>query len=117
VLRQSSSGNADRPQYPCSATLILAFFFILTLWWARKSWVAWLTIFFFAGLLVVGHRRSSFASEASSADFVCPQTFWLIADSVPLRFFILFMGVMSCFYSIWDIIDVGPRCSRSIDLC
>jgi hypothetical protein len=25
-----------------------------------------------------------------------------------LRFLILFIGVMSCLYSVWDIVDVGP---------
>ena len=38
------------------------------------------------------------------------QVTWLVADSVALRFFVLFVGVMSCFYSIWDIIDVSGRC-------
>lgn len=28
-----------------------------------------------------------------------------MAESVALRYFILFIGVMSCFYSVWDIID------------
>ncbi|RSH94516.1 hypothetical protein EHS25_004319 [Saitozyma podzolica] len=66
------------------ACLVLSFFFLLTLWWARKSWIAWLTIALMAALIVV-----------------C----WLVAHSVALRFLVLFIGVMSCFYSIWDIID------------
>ncbi|WVN85823.1 uncharacterized protein L203_100975 [Cryptococcus depauperatus CBS 7841] len=66
------------------ACLILAFFWILTLWWAKKSWVAWATIALMAGLIVI-----------------C----WLVAKSVALRFFILFIGTMSCFYAIWDIVD------------
>ena len=28
------------------------------------------------------------------------QVCWLVANSVALRFFVLFVGVMSCFYSI-----------------
>ncbi|KAK6907172.1 hypothetical protein I203_101162 [Kwoniella mangroviensis CBS 8507] len=66
------------------ACLILAFFWILTLWWARSSWVAWATIALMAGLIVIT---------------------WLVAHSVALRFLILFIGVMSCLYAIWDIID------------
>ncbi|ORY23422.1 peptidase M50B-like-domain-containing protein [Naematelia encephala] len=66
------------------ATLVLAFFWILTLWWARRSWVAYVTIAIMAGLVIV-----------------C----WLVAHSVALRFLILFIGVMSCFYAIWDIVD------------
>lgn len=31
--------------------------------------------------------------------------FWFIADAQPLRFFVLFVGVMSCLYSLWDIMD------------
>jgi hypothetical protein len=33
------------------------------------------------------------------------QTCWLVGDSLPLRFLVLFIGVMSCFYAMWDIID------------
>ncbi|WVQ73752.1 hypothetical protein IAR50_003332 [Cryptococcus sp. DSM 104548] len=66
------------------ACLFLAFIWILTLWWAKSSWVAWATIALMVGLVLV-----------------C----WLVADSVALRFFVLFVGVMSCFYAIWDIID------------
>ncbi|WVQ88099.1 hypothetical protein IAS59_001833 [Cryptococcus gattii] len=66
------------------ACLVLAFIWILTLWWAKSSWVAWATIALMVGLVLV-----------------C----WLVAQSVALRFLILFIGVMSCFYAIWDIID------------
>jgi hypothetical protein len=38
-----------------------------------------------------------------------PQICWLVADSVALRFLVLFIGTMSCFYSIWDIIDVSEH--------
>ncbi|KIR27965.1 hypothetical protein I307_02527 [Cryptococcus deuterogattii 99/473] len=61
------------------ACLILAFIWILTLWWARSSWVAWATIALMVALVLV-----------------C----WLVAQSVALRFLILFIGVMSCFYAI-----------------
>ncbi|KAK8861403.1 hypothetical protein IAR55_002222 [Kwoniella newhampshirensis] len=66
------------------ACLVLAFFFLLTLWWARSSWTAWATIALMVALIII-----------------C----WLVAHSVALRFLVLFIGVMSCFYAIWDIID------------
>jgi len=66
------------------ACLILGVLWLFTLWWARRSVVAWLTIGLVASLIII-----------------C----WLVAHSVALRFFILFVGVMSCFYAIWDIID------------
>nr|XP_031863112.1 uncharacterized protein CI109_001590 [Kwoniella shandongensis]KAA5530184.1 hypothetical protein CI109_001590 [Kwoniella shandongensis] len=66
------------------ACLVLAFFWILTLWWARRSWIAFATIALMAALVII-----------------C----WLVAHSVALRFLVLFIGVMSCFYAIWDIVD------------
>lgn len=61
------------------ACLVLAVFFMLTLVWARKSLIAWITIIFTAGLIVL-----------------C----WLVGSSVALRFLVLFIGVMSCLYSV-----------------
>jgi len=66
------------------ACLVLAGFFILTLWWARRSLFTWILIIGMAGLIVA---------------------FWFIADSVALRFLILFIGVMSDLYVLWDVID------------
>jgi len=66
------------------ACLVLAGFFILTLWWARRSMFTWILIIGMAGLIVA---------------------FWFIADSVALRFLILFIGVMSDLYVLWDVID------------
>jgi len=66
------------------ACLVLAGFFILTLWWARRSLFTWILIVGMAGLIVA---------------------FWFIADSVALRFLILFIGVMSDLYVLWDVID------------
>lgn len=31
--------------------------------------------------------------------------FWFIAHGVALQYLVLFIGVMSCLYSVWDIID------------
>ena len=83
---------------------------LLILYWAFKSWTAWFSILITVGISVI-----------------C----WLVASSVALRFFILFLGVMSCFYTIvrlaffplchckpfeleadfqWDIIDVSDDC-------
>ncbi|KAG8808694.1 hypothetical protein FRC19_005716, partial [Serendipita sp. 401] len=66
------------------ASLVLAAIFILALFWARKSVVAWILIFGFAGILIA---------------------LWLIKNSIGLRFFVLFMGVMSCMYVLWDVVD------------
>ncbi|KAL7416087.1 peptidase M50B-like-domain-containing protein [Mrakia frigida] len=66
------------------ACLVLGVFFLLTLYWARRSWSSWLTILFMCALIAI-----------------C----WIFAHSLPLRFFVLFLGVMSCFYSVWDIVD------------
>lgn len=52
---------------------------LLILYWAYKSWTAWFSILITVGIIVI-----------------C----WLVASSVALRFFILFLGVMSCFYTI-----------------
>jgi len=80
--------------------IVLGVLWLLTLWWAKKSWVAWLTILLVAALIVVSFQRS--APRSADAK-VC----WLVEDSIALRFFILFIGVMSCLYSVWDIIDVS----------
>ncbi|EJD41849.1 hypothetical protein AURDEDRAFT_115295 [Auricularia subglabra TFB-10046 SS5] len=66
------------------ACLVLSAFFLLTLWWARRNALTWVLILGMAGLIVL---------------------FWFVADSVALRFFILFVGVMSCMYVLWDIVD------------
>lgn len=59
-------------------TLIIAVFFLLTLWWARKDWLTWVLLLCMAGLIVA---------------------FWFIAHGVALQYLVLFIGVMSCLYS------------------
>ncbi|EIW85546.1 hypothetical protein CONPUDRAFT_98645 [Coniophora puteana RWD-64-598 SS2] len=66
------------------ACLVLAVFFLFTLWWARRNWLTWALIFGMCALIVL---------------------FWFVAGGVALRFFVLFVGVMSCLYCLWDIID------------
>ncbi|KAG8928909.1 hypothetical protein FRC01_005191 [Tulasnella sp. 417] len=66
------------------ACIVLAVFFVFTLWWARRNWLTWALVGGLAVLIILA---------------------WFIADSVALRFVILFIGVMSCMYSIWDIVD------------
>ncbi|CDO68927.1 hypothetical protein BN946_scf185000.g70 [Trametes cinnabarina] len=66
------------------ASLALAAFFLFTLWWARRNWLTWLLILGMSGLIVL---------------------FWFVAGGVALRFFVLFIGVMSCMYVLWDVID------------
>lgn len=66
------------------ATLIMATFFLFTLWWARRDLTTWLLILGMSGLIIL---------------------FWFVKDAIALRFFVLFIGVMSCMYVLWDVID------------
>ncbi|KAI8451957.1 peptidase M50B-like-domain-containing protein [Phakopsora pachyrhizi] len=65
------------------ASIILAVMLLVTLWWAR-NWLTRVVVFCAIGLMVA---------------------FWFIDHGNPLRFYVLFNGVMSCLYSVWDIID------------
>ncbi|KAJ5157913.1 uncharacterized protein N7482_009013 [Penicillium canariense] len=66
------------------ASIVLGVCFLLTIWWARKDWLTILTILLAVGLLVA-----------------C----WFIAHGEALRWVVLFIGVMSALYSVWDICD------------
>ena len=66
------------------ASLALGAAFLLTLWWGRRDWLTIVTILLAVGLLVA-----------------C----WFIVHAEPLRFVVLFIGVMSSLYSVWDICD------------
>jgi hypothetical protein len=66
------------------ACLVLAAFFLITLWWARRNMLTWVLILGMVGLLTA---------------------FWFIAGGVALRYIVLFIGVMSCMYVLWDVID------------
>jgi len=63
---------------------VLAVFFLFTLWWARSNLLTWVLIIGMSGIIVM---------------------FWFVAQGVALRYFVLFVGVMSCLYVLWDIID------------
>jgi len=66
------------------ATIVLAVAFLLSLWWARRNWLSWVLILGMSGLIIA---------------------FWFIAQGVALRYLVLFIGVMSCMYVLWDTID------------
>lgn len=66
------------------ASIVLGVCFLLTLWWARKDWLTIGTILLAVGLLIA---------------------FWFIKHGEALRFMVLFIGVMSSLYSVWDICD------------
>ncbi|KAL2008523.1 hypothetical protein VTN00DRAFT_6717 [Thermoascus crustaceus] len=66
------------------ASIVLGVCFLLTLWWARRDWLTIVTVLLAVGLLVA-----------------C----WFIAHAEALRYVVLFIGVMSALYSIWDICD------------
>ncbi|MBW0488130.1 hypothetical protein O181_027845 [Austropuccinia psidii MF-1] len=65
------------------ASIILALMLLITLWWAR-NWLTRIVVVCAIGLMVA---------------------FWFIDHGNPLRFYVLFNGVMSCLYSVWDILD------------
>ncbi|KDQ59675.1 hypothetical protein JAAARDRAFT_33248 [Jaapia argillacea MUCL 33604] len=66
------------------ASLVLAVFWLFTLWWARRNLLTWVLILAMAGVIVL---------------------FWFVEGGEALRYFILFIGVMSCMYVLWDVID------------
>lgn len=66
------------------ASIVMGVFFLFTLWWARRNWLTWVLILGMTGLVIL---------------------FWFVADSVALRYFVLFVGVMSCMYALWDVVD------------
>ncbi|THG96383.1 hypothetical protein EW145_g7786 [Phellinidium pouzarii] len=66
------------------ACLVLAVFFLFTLWWARKNWLTWALILGMSGIIIL---------------------FWFVKGGIALRYFVLFVGVMSCMYVLWDVID------------
>ena len=66
------------------ASIVVGVCFLLTLWWGRRDWLTIGTILAAVGLLVG-----------------C----WFIAHAEALRFVVLFIGVMSSLYSVWDIVS------------
>ncbi|KAK4137503.1 hypothetical protein BT67DRAFT_438764 [Trichocladium antarcticum] len=66
------------------ASIVVGVCFLLTLWWGRRDWLTVATVLAAVGLLVG-----------------C----WFIAHAEALRFVVLFIGVMSSLYSVWDICD------------
>jgi len=66
------------------ASIVLGVFFLITLWWARRNWLTYVLILGMSGLIIL---------------------FWFVAGSIALRYFVLFIGVMSCMYVLWDVID------------
>jgi len=70
------------------ASIVLGVCFLLTLWWARRDWLTIVTVLLAVGLLVA-----------------C----WFIAHAEALKYVVLFIGVMSALYSVWDIVR-NARC-------
>lgn len=66
------------------ASIVVGVAFLLTLWWGRRDWLTIGTVLAAVGLLVG-----------------C----WFIAHAEALRFVVLFIGVMSSLYSVWDIVS------------
>ncbi|GAA5876602.1 hypothetical protein JCM3774_005997 [Rhodotorula dairenensis] len=66
------------------AAIIVGVSFLFTAWWSRRDWLTILTILIATGLIV---------------------GFFFIAHGQALRWYMLFLGVMSCLYSVYDILD------------
>ncbi|KAL4975214.1 peptidase M50B-like-domain-containing protein [Aspergillus desertorum] len=66
------------------ASIVLGVCFLLTLWWARRDLLTIVTVLLAVGLLVA-----------------C----WFIVHGEALKWVVLFIGVMSALYSVWDICD------------
>ncbi|KAK7431349.1 hypothetical protein QQZ08_002120 [Neonectria magnoliae] len=66
------------------ASIVLGVCFLLTLWWGKRDWLTIVTVLLAVGLLIA-----------------C----WFISHAQALRFVVLFIGVMSSLYSVWDICD------------
>ncbi|OAA70402.1 hypothetical protein ISF_02376 [Cordyceps fumosorosea ARSEF 2679] len=66
------------------ASIVLGVCFLLTLWWGKRDWLTILTVLLAVGLIIA-----------------C----WFIKHAEALRFVVLFIGVMSSLYSVWDICD------------
>ncbi|KAH8157661.1 hypothetical protein CIB48_g10589 [Xylaria polymorpha] len=65
-------------------SIVLGVCFLLTLWWGKRDWLTIITILLAVGLLIAS---------------------WFIVHAEALRFVVLFIGVMSSLYSVWDICD------------
>jgi hypothetical protein len=65
-------------------SIALGVCFLLTLWWGKRDWLTILTVLLAVAFLVG-----------------C----WFINHAEALRFVVLFIGVMSSLYSVWDICD------------
>ena len=108
------------------ASIVMAVFFLFTLWWARKSWLwvlvrnvripGWLGLWADVSSLVdPGYwfwvcqvLLSCFGSLVEELRF---GTLWVPVSGIgddtsclTLNFQVLFIGVMSCMYVLWDII-------------
>nr|CAG8516707.1 4794_t:CDS:2 [Entrophospora candida] len=65
------------------ASVVLGVMLIIVLFWAR-NWLTRILTIVFVGIIV---------------------GLWFTPDGVGLKYFVLFVGVMSCLYSVWDIMD------------
>lgn len=64
-------------------SIIIGVCMLLTLYWARNWLTRGLTVLFIGVVVAL----------------------WLIKSGEYLTYFVLFMGVMSCLYSLWDIVE------------
>ena len=57
-------------------------------------------------------KRSSWALILGMSGLII--LFWFVAGGVALRYLVLFIGVMSCMYVVWDVIGQCKICAMLI---
>lgn len=101
------------------ASIVMAVFFLFTLWWAKRNWLyVPFLLYLTLGLIVFFNTRSWVLILGMSGLIVL---FWFVGGGVALRYFVsfwllkftiinsskvLFIGVMSCMYALWDVIGM-----------
>ncbi|RIA98496.1 peptidase M50B-like-domain-containing protein [Glomus cerebriforme] len=65
------------------AAVVLGVILLILLFWAKNWLLRGLTVFFIGVIVAL----------------------WFVENGAGLRYFVLFVGVMSCLYSLWDIMD------------
>ncbi|OMJ14159.1 hypothetical protein AYI69_g8717, partial [Smittium culicis] len=64
-------------------SVVIILCLVSTLYWAQNWLTRFITVLFIIPIVLL----------------------WVFFNSVGLRYFVLFMGVMSCFYCLWDIVE------------
>ena len=110
------------------ASIVMAVFFLFTLWWAKRNWLCVLSVYNVFWIFVTLSGMVLFISQIMGFDpgHVGPDRLILVrrrrsrssifceflvgAPITPryirYSFKVLFIGVMSCMYALWDVIGM-----------